>query len=80
MQEQRQILGDARPPIRANRVRAIREGRLMTREELADRAGVSPRTVWSVEAGYPCRLVTKRKIIRALGVAKREHERVFPNG
>lgn len=61
-----------------NRVRELREARLMTREELARRAGVSERTIWSVENGYPCRIYTKRRILRALGVARSEHLRVFP--
>ena len=54
------------------------DNRLMTREELAERAGVSLRTIWSVEKGMPCRLVTKRRILQALGVAKRNHAQVFP--
>ena len=62
----------------ANHVRRLREDRLLTREELAERAGVSLRTIWSVEKGMPCRLVTKRKILHALGVAKRDHAQVFP--
>lgn len=61
-----------------NRVRQLREERLMTREELARRAGVSERTIWSVENGRPCRIHTKRRILRALGVARSEHLRVFP--
>jgi len=61
-----------------NRVRELREARLMTREELARRAGVSERTVWSVENGRPCRIHTKRRILRALGLARSEHLRVFP--
>jgi len=71
--------GDERnDSIAANHVRSLREDRLMTREELAERAGVSLRTIWSVEKGMPCRLVTKRRILQALGVAKRDHARVFP--
>lgn len=65
---------------RGNRVRELREERLMTREELARRAGVSERTIWSVEKGHPCRIHTKRRILRALGMARSEHLRVFPRG
>ncbi len=61
-----------------NRVREFREDRLMTLEELAHRSGLSVRTVWSVENGYPCRLATKRRILRGLGVARRDHGVVFP--
>jgi len=63
-----------------NRVRELREDRLMTREELAARAGVSLRTVWSVESGNPCRLPTKRRILEALGLARTDHREVFPHG
>jgi len=52
----------------------------MTREELAARAGVSLRTVWSVESGNPCRLPTKRRILEALGLARTDHREVFPHG
>ena len=61
-----------------NRVREIREERLLTRDDLARRAGVSLRTVWSVGAGHVCRVDTKRAILRALGVARSRHRDVFP--
>lgn len=64
----------------ANRVRELREDRLMTREELAERAGVSLRTIWSVERGNACRLPTKRKILEALGLSREEHREAFPEG
>jgi DNA-binding XRE family transcriptional regulator len=64
----------------SNRVREIREELLMTREELADRTGLSLRTVWSVESGFPCRLPTKRRILQALRLARDQHRVVFPNG
>ena len=64
----------------ANRVRELREDRLMTREELAERAGISLRTVWSVESGNACRLPTKRKILEALGLTRDAHREVFPHG
>lgn len=64
----------------ANRVREIREELLLTREELAERAQVSLRTVWSVENGRPCRLPTKRKILKALGIARKDQKLAFPNG
>ena len=66
-------------PNSSNRVRELREDLLMTREELAERAGVSLRTVWSVEKGVPCRVLTKRRILEALGIPKEEHKTVFPN-
>ena len=63
----------------SNRVREFREELLMTRVELAKRARISLRTVWSTENGDSCRLLTKRKILQALGVPNQEHKRVFPN-
>jgi hypothetical protein len=51
----------------------------MSREELAKRSGLCLRTVWSVENGHPCRLVTKREILRGLGVSKSELAFVFPD-
>ena len=63
-----------------NHVREFRKDLLLTREELAQRAGLSLRTVWSVENGGSCRLPTKRKILQALGIARKNHKRVFPNG
>lgn len=69
-----------RPARVANRVRDIREECLLTREELAQRAHLSLRTVWSVENGHPCRLPTKRKILEALGIARKDHKILFPNG
>lgn len=61
-------------------VRRLREQLLMTREELAARAGVSLRTIWSVEHGRSCRTPTKRRILKALGVAKTRHHEIFPEG
>ena len=62
----------------ANRVRDFREERLMTREEMARRARVSLRTIWSVESGYDCRVETKRAILRALSIPRRHYRLVFP--
>lgn len=70
--------GSAAQARKANRVRELREDSLMTRAELASRAGVSLRTIWSVESGRPCRLPTKRKILKALGMSAAEHRHVFP--
>ena len=62
----------------ANLVKKIREQRLMSRAELARKAGVSPLTLARVEAGKNCRMETKRKIILALGYKLSEKEKVFP--
>ncbi len=62
----------------ANLVRSLREERLMSREELAKRARVSLRTIWSVESGHECRLETKRAILRALRISRKQYRVVFP--
>ena len=61
----------------ANKVKAIRESRLLSKAELARKAGVSSLTIDRVERGEPCRLETMRKIILALGFTLDEKEKVF---
>jgi len=39
----------------------------MGKSELARRAGISPLTIGRIEKGLPCRVETKRKIMKALG-------------
>jgi len=61
-----------------NRVKTIRESLLMSKAELARKAGVSPLTVDRIEKGATCRLTTMRKIILALGLSLDERRKVFP--
>ncbi len=63
-----------------NNVRRLREDRLLSKAELARRAGVSPLTVDRIESGKPCRMDTKRKIILALGMTIDEKDQVFLAG
>jgi transcriptional regulator with XRE-family HTH domain len=51
-----------------NRIRAARQARGWTQNELAHRARVSPRTIHAIEKGQACRQTTKRKILAALMV------------
>jgi len=60
-----------------NNVKTIRESRLLSKAELARKAGVSSLTIDRVERGEPCRLETMRKIILALGFSLEEKEKVF---
>jgi DNA-binding XRE family transcriptional regulator len=60
-----------------NNVKRLREDRLLTKAELARKAGVSTLTIDRVEAGMPCRMDTKRKIILALGMTVAEKDKVF---
>jgi len=62
-----------------NNVRAIRESLLMSKAELARKAGVSALTIDRVEKGMDCRMDTKRKIILALGYKLTEKDKVFGN-
>ena len=60
-----------------NNVRKLRQAAMMSKAELARRAGVSPLTIDRVEAGCPCRMDTKRKILEALGLQPSAREQVF---
>jgi len=61
-----------------NRVREMREDRLMTQAQLARKAKVALRTIHSVEKGMNCRMDTKRKILLALGLRFEDRGLVFP--
>ena len=60
-----------------NNVQRLREDQLLSKAELARRAGVSVLTIDRVEKGANCRLDTKRKIILALGLKVADRARVF---
>ncbi|OGP14502.1 MAG: transcriptional regulator [Deltaproteobacteria bacterium RIFCSPLOWO2_02_FULL_50_16] len=61
-----------------NKVRYLREQQLMSKAELARKAGISALTVDRVERGKDCRMDTKRKIILALGFQLSDKDKVFP--
>jgi DNA-binding XRE family transcriptional regulator len=60
-----------------NRVRELRENKLMTQAQLAKKAKVALRTIHSVEKGMNCRMDTKRKILMALGIPFDQKNEVF---
>ncbi len=62
-----------------NNVRKIREELLVSKAELARKAGVSALTIDRIEKGMPCRMDTMRKIILALGLGLKDREAVFPS-
>ncbi len=64
----------------ANNVQAFREALMMSKAELARKAGLSTLTIDRVEAGRPCRLDTQRKILLALGLKVQDKDRVFRPG
>lgn len=61
----------------SNNVQRYRESLMMSKAELARKAGLSTLTIDRVEAGRPCRLDTKRKILLALGFKVSDKDRVF---
>jgi DNA-binding XRE family transcriptional regulator len=66
-----------RVAVAANNVRRIRESLMMSKAELARKAGLSTLTIDRVEAGKACRLDTRRKILQALGLRVADKESVF---
>jgi DNA-binding XRE family transcriptional regulator len=60
-----------------NGVRAARIERMMSKAELARRAGLSVLTIDRVEKGLDCRMDTKRKVLEALGLRPEDRVRVF---
>jgi DNA-binding XRE family transcriptional regulator len=65
--------------VSSNNVQRFREALMMSKAELARKAGLSTLTIDRVEAGRPCRLDTKRKVLLALGLRITDKDRVFGN-
>ena len=66
--------------VASNRVQRFRESLMMSKAELARKSGLSTLTIDRVEAGRPCRLDTKRKILQALQLRVSDQDQVFGNG
>jgi len=60
-----------------NRLRSYRQAQLLTKAELARKAGISTLTIDRIEAGLPCRMDTMRKIILALGLKVTDKAKLF---
>ena len=60
-----------------NNVQQFREALMMSKAELARKAGLSTLTIDRVESGRPCRLDTKRKILLALGQRVSDKDKIF---
>ena len=60
-----------------NNVRKLRTERMMSKAELARRAGLSTLTIDRVERGMKARMDTKRKILEALGLKPTDRMMVF---
>jgi DNA-binding XRE family transcriptional regulator len=63
--------------MKKNNLKKIRENLLLSKSELARKAGVSPLTIDRIERGFSCRVDTKRKILHALGVKLSQKGKVF---
>ena len=60
-----------------NSLKRYREEILISKSELARKAGLSPLTIDRIEKGKGCRLETKKKIIQALGLNLSEKNKIF---
>ena len=60
-----------------NNLREHRIECMMSKAELARKAGLSVLTIDRIEKGYGCRMDTKRKILKALGLRLSDRRKVF---
>lgn len=63
-----------------NNLKQMRAKAMLSKAELARKAGVSVLTITRIEKGEECRIDTKRRIIQALGYRIEEKGKVFPDG
>jgi DNA-binding XRE family transcriptional regulator len=63
--------------VSSNNLQRFRETLMLSKAELARKAGLSTLTIDRIEAGRPCRLDSKRKILLALGLNITDKEKVF---
>ena len=61
-----------------NNLKQIRAKALLSKAELARKAGVSVLTITRIEQGMECRMDTMRKVIQALGYKIEQKGKVFP--
>src|SRR5690349_12786481 len=73
----RPAAGHGKTKTRKNNLKKIRLERMMSKAELARRAGVSTLTIDRVERGISCRMDTKRKVLEALGLKPSDRVAVF---
>ena len=75
--EARPTQTSARPKTAGNSLRKLRMERMLSKAELARRAGISTLTLDRIERGMPSRMDTKRKILEALGMTPDDRASVF---
>lgn len=62
----------------SNKVKEYRDNLMMSKAELARKAGISVQTLNRIERGEVCRVDTQRKILEALDVKVEDKNRIFP--
>jgi DNA-binding XRE family transcriptional regulator len=60
-----------------NKVKEHRESQMMSKAELARKAGISVQTLNRIERGEVCRVDTQRKILEALGLTVKDKDQLF---
>lgn len=60
-----------------NRVKEYRDNLMMSKAELARKAGISVQTLNRIERGEVCRVDTQRKILEALGLTVEDKDKIF---
>lgn len=73
---QKSKVGQIHPKL-MNCVQESREEKMMSKAELARKAGVTVQTIDRIEKGYDCRVDTKRKILLALGYSLENRLNLF---
>ena len=63
--------------MKSNSLKQVRESRMLSKSELAEKAGVSPITILRIEQGEKCRIETQRKILLALGLKLSDKNSLF---
>ena len=63
--------------LKTNQLKQVRESLLISKSELARKAGVSLLTIGRIEKGLPSRNETKRKILAVLGLKPSQKDMVF---
>ena len=67
----------ARTILTQNKVKEFRDNLMMSKAELARKAGISVQTLNRIERGEPCRVDTQRKILESLNLKVEDKDRVF---
>jgi len=60
-----------------NKVREYRDNLMMSKAELARKAGISVQTLNRIEKGEACRVDTQRKILEALNLKVEDKSKIF---